>query len=192
MIDLSERQTRRLENSFYFLLKLSAMAIPFHLAIAYADLSWLQTFTAQNVHSALALFGVNAQLNGAVLRFDGFDVLVSRDSTGWKSAFFLAALIVAAKAKSAEKLLGIAVFVPLIYAINIVRVSVTSYSAFYGVETFYLFHDILWQAGMAAAVLALWFAWLKKKSILAGLARTRVSTFKTAVLKFLPHGSGSV
>lgn len=162
-------QRRRLEKAFIFLLRLLLLAVPFHLAIGYANLFFLQEITAKHVHAILTLFGAEVQLNGAMLRFDGFDVLVSRDSTGWKSAFFLAALVLASHASPREKSVGIFTFVPAVYAINLFRVAMTAYSASYGVIIFNILHDLLWQLGMAVAVLALWAIWLRKRTRLSAL-----------------------
>ena len=165
---------RKLRGALVFLTRLLALAVPFHIMIGYADLSLLQQMTARSVHALLSVFEVGVSLNGAVLRFDGFDVLVSRDSTGWKSAFFLTALIVATRARQKEKVIGVFLLVPAIYAINVMRVAVTAYSAFYGVEVFNALHDYLWQAGMVFVVLALWIMWLKEKSkMLANPLNTR-------------------
>lgn len=168
---------RELRVVFVFLLKLLVLAIPFHVVITYADLSAAQATTARHVHGLLALLGTDVQLNGALLRFDGFDLLVSRDSTGWKSVFFLAALLIATRSRSIDKLTGLFVMLPAVYSVNLFRVVITAYSGFYGVDAFNLLHDVLWQIGMVAAVLLLWLLWLKKRLRITQIAHILVRGF---------------
>ncbi|MBI4017861.1 MAG: archaeosortase/exosortase family protein [Candidatus Aenigmarchaeota archaeon] len=172
---------RRYQKVLVFLLKLLALAVPFHVAISYADLSALQQFTASNVHAFLGLFGIKSALNGAVLRFDGFDVLVSRDSTGWKSVFFLTALILASEAKIGHKIAGVLLFVPAIYVVNVVRIAITAYSAFFGVDMFVLFHDFLWQVGMTLAVIAMWVVWFMRRNAIYDTTARTLKRLKTAL-----------
>lgn len=159
----------RLEETFWFLLKLTLLAVPFHLAITYLDLSLLQEMTAAATHSLLSMAGIPAELAGHTLRFEEFTLIVSRDSTGWKSISFLAALILASPREWREKIAGLAIFMPAVYSLNVLRVAVTSYAGFYGPEVFRLWHDYLWQAGLTAGVLFFWWIWLREGSRLADI-----------------------
>jgi exosortase/archaeosortase family protein len=76
---------------------------------------------------------------------------------------FLAALIFAVpKVGIRKRVLGVAMGIPVIYFGNVMRILlvVCLWKSFgYGIAE--VFHDYLWQAGLAIVVLTAWVVWLK-------------------------------
>jgi exosortase/archaeosortase family protein len=86
---------------------------------------------------------------------------VSWDSTGWKSLYAMTALILATPLNRSYKLKFLAIALPVIFIVNILRiVTTTMISTAYGMQYFDFVHLFLWREGLISAVVALWAIWL--------------------------------
>lgn len=160
---LTEHQ-RSLFEILVFLAKLTVFAIPLYAILAFHYvLSPLQEVVSQNVVFVLQLHGIEMAKQGFLVSGGGIGFFISEDCTGWKSMLFMAALVFAApKVGLKKRIAGIAMGVPIIYFANLMRILlvVCIWVAFgYGVAG--IFHDYLWQAGLAVVVITIWTVWLK-------------------------------
>lgn len=153
-----------------FLVKLNALAIPLYLII-YFNVSYppLQNFVASAASSLFSFFGENSSQNMQFVSLvDGGKILhseVTWESTGWKSVYALAALVIATPFVSLRKKFNFLVAaLPAIFAINFLRIVTTIQASFtFGLVYFDLIHTQLWRVTIIAAVVGLWLYWFVKE-----------------------------
>lgn len=156
----------------WFLIKSNLLAIPLYVII-FLDLSWvpLQNFLAYVTVVIMKSFNYNVAVDGySIFTFicgelDKIDV--SWDSTGWKSLYTLASLTLAVSYPMKKKLKFLAVALPAVFLINILRiVSTIALSPAFGCENFHnifdIIHTTLWREGLILVVVGIWVGWLLK------------------------------
>jgi exosortase/archaeosortase family protein len=167
---LTKRQ-ERLWNTLIFMIKILLFSIPMYVLLAFSQILLpLQAAVSSNTVFLLRLMGFDAGVQSLFISISGanpFIFVVSEDCTGWKSMLFLIALVSAVPAVEMRKrLAGFLIGLPVIYAGNLVRIIlVVIIEQSFGLQAAMLFHDVLWQAGLIALVLAvwtLWFMWARK------------------------------
>jgi exosortase/archaeosortase family protein len=172
---MRRNERKRLESVVWFLIRFNVLAIPLYV-VMYLGLTFapMQDAIAYISHGILSAMGYSLLLSGnliyGVVGNQPIEITVSWDSTGWKSLYALAALVLATPVKGyVGKLKFLALALPTIFAINVARILTTLLVSFeFGLENFQLVHDFLWSGGMIAAVVALWLVWLRKKRIIFG------------------------
>lgn len=161
-----------------FLIKLNLFAIPLY-AILILDLSFapMQKLIADATFSLLSAAGFSPSINGLLISIPikngNWGAFINWDCTAWKSMLAFFALVMATKGRQTDvqstpswfkgKAAGLMMFLPLIFAANLLRI----FFIFYYVRTFDLayyqiVHDVVWSWGMIFAVLAFWLVWMKK------------------------------
>lgn len=150
----------------FFLLKFNLFSVPLYaILVSGAKLPFLiatTTFLSYSLVSAT----IPASMENSIISIpaaDGsFAAYITWDSTGWKSMLAMAALIFATDFPRRKKLRGL-VFVPLVYAANIVRIWLMFLAVhWYGTGVFPFLHTTLWSFGLIATILAFWVIWMKK------------------------------
>mgnify|MGYP001610639642 CR=1 FL=1 len=103
-------------------------------------------------------FAVNLVSNGVVQKIE-----ISWDSTGWKSMYAIAALIIATPLSRISRRIKFAVIgIGIIFFINYLRVVTTILiSVNFGFNLFDIVHTVLWREGLILAVVSIWFAWVR-------------------------------
>jgi exosortase/archaeosortase family protein len=138
--------------------------------ILLADINFppLQEFLAALTTTALQLQKIPATAAGTFITLVDLDstlrnVQISFDSTGWKSMYALAALVIATPLPDLKrKLHFIVVGLPAVFMLNFLRIwSTLWYSYIYGWQNFDVIHTLLWREGLIAVVLLFWFFWLR-------------------------------
>ncbi len=151
----------RKKETLLFLSKLLALSIPLYIVLWLGvDLGFLQETITRIVFSFFSMTG-EVQRHGFVLVFPGFSVNIDKDCTGWKGMMFLLALILSTRASWKKRLAGIAVGLPVFFSFNLFRILFMIWIGLGSRETFYLLHDVLWQASMIAVVMVLWLMWAR-------------------------------
>ena len=153
--------TYRFATSFLLYLGAIALAFPF-LRIRLAALFHLsEAWTAEIVFALLALFSDQARLVGdTIVSLGGFSVTIIEECTGIYEALILAAALLAYPTRWRHTLIGFALGMPLIYAMNVVRIAVLLVVGGYSQRWFDFMHLYFWQVTMIAMVAAAWLAWL--------------------------------
>lgn len=156
---------RKLIKMLRFLLLFNLFAVPLYLFMAFnISIYPMQIFTARVVHSSLLIAGASPEIDGIDITIpspDGdFTGAINWDCTGWKSILAFMALVFATEEVMRKKIYSLA-FLPLIYAVNISRVTYiflfVSSSGLSGYETL---HNFLFGFFMIAVILTFWMAWL--------------------------------
>lgn len=180
MRKFSEQQTRLL-NVLEFLLIFNLLALPMYvILLSDATFPSLQSFLAAMTAFALKSQGLPAAASGPFVSIlDAQNILrnveISFDSTGWKSLYALAALVIATPVYNFRgKLRFLAFGLPGIFALNFLRIwSTVWYSAAFGWQNFDVIHIFLWREGLIAVVVLFWFFWLHDALRAGGPRRKR-------------------
>ncbi|MBU5537290.1 MAG: exosortase/archaeosortase family protein [Candidatus Aenigmatarchaeota archaeon] len=162
-----KRVMSKLVSVLIFLLVFNLLSIPLYIAL-YTNFSFepLKELNARMASVTLNFFGykshsdgstVNLVVNGVTQKID-----ISWDSTGWKSMYALAALILATPlTRVTRKIKFIAIGVVIIFLVNYFRITTTILiSAKFGFNWFDLIHTVLWREGLILAVVGVWFGWI--------------------------------
>lgn len=164
MIDLKQE---KLKEVFLFGLKLSIFSILLYVISSEVNIYPLQEFTAQRIHELMTLFDFQLEINGVRLISNNFDFIVTGDCTAWKGMFFFFALLASTGKEAKELGKGLLVGLPVIYSINLLRITLLITSALRFSPILYEFlHDTLWHLTMILTVLILWAMWTRRTNFL--------------------------
>ena len=120
----------------------------------------LTDWTAGATFAALDRLGIDATRDATILyQPDGFAYQIYHRCTGFLPAAFLTAVILISPGNWRRKLIGLAVGVPLIVALNLARLVHLFTLGVARPELFDLAHGVLWEGVMMVAVVGLWQAW---------------------------------
>lgn len=157
------------KNVVLFLLKFNLLLIPFY-AIIYFDLSVhsLQVAFANFIVTILRFLNYQVRTSEFYLFIgrEEFPIEISMDCLGWKGVYSLFALVFATSGKIKDKLRFLVVWMPVIFVINILRVLFTLiFGLNFGMQYIEFIHTFLWQEVMIAALIVIFYIWLKKGKI---------------------------
>ncbi|MBI2005460.1 MAG: archaeosortase/exosortase family protein [Candidatus Aenigmarchaeota archaeon] len=167
-IQKKERLTRRLVPVVIFLATFNLLAIPLYIGI-YTNFSFdpLKELNARMVSATLNFFGYNTHPDGSMVNLVSDDVTqkidISWDSTGWKSMYAIAALIMSTPISKISRRMKFAlVGVASIFLINYIRLVTTILiSVRFGFDLFDIIHTVLWREGLILAVVGIWLVWVR-------------------------------
>ncbi|MBW2267798.1 MAG: exosortase H [Deltaproteobacteria bacterium] len=153
--------TYRFAGSFLLYLGAIALAFPF-LRIRLAALFYMaNVVTAEIVHGLLSLFTSNTRIAGeTIVSLAGFSVTIIEECTGIYEALILAAALLAYPTAWRHTLVGFALGIPMIYAMNVLRIAMLLVTGGYSQRWFDFMHLYFWQVTMIAMVATAWLAWL--------------------------------
>ena len=170
-----ERLINRLLSVLIFLVIFNLLAIPLYVAL-YTNFSFepLKELNAKMVSATLKIFNYNVHSEGSTVNLLSNGITqkidISWDSTGWKSMYAIAALIIATPISTISKRIKFAVAgVVIIFFINYLRVTTTILiSANFGFNWFDIVHTLLWREGLILAVVGVWLAWMRMEKYKIG------------------------
>jgi exosortase/archaeosortase family protein len=117
--------------------------------------------TAEAAVSLIRAVGMEAERVGsAVLHPGGFAYEVSRGCTGLVPAALIAAAIGAYPAARYLRVVGIALAVPLMLGLNLVRLVHLFYLGVHRPAAFHFAHEVVWQGAVVIAVFVCWRGWI--------------------------------
>lgn len=119
------------------------------------------TLNARVSAAVLRLFGTPAESNGLSVKSPRFGLVVAQGCDAIQpSALFLCAVL-ASPVAFKKKLPGIFIGVPLLLAINLVRIVTLFYTGVYWPRMFELMHIDIWQAAFIVLALLFWIVWAR-------------------------------
>lgn len=91
-----------------------------------------------------------------------FEVDIIPECVGWLGMFAIAALILAyPRVPWKKRMLGILVMVPIMYALNVLRLATSIFSAYsVNIEAFEWTHTVLWRTFSVGFALLFWLFWI--------------------------------
>jgi exosortase/archaeosortase family protein len=167
---MKKKKEKTLKTVAWFLIKLNLLAIPLWVLV-YLNFSlpFFQVFLTDILYGPLKFFGVDVVKNNFLLSFSVNNIIktieIDMACTGWKSMYFLFALVLATPIQNNKKKLKFLAFgLPFIFLINFFRVLSTILIVHgFGLQYLDVVHTILWREGLIFAVLLTWFLWLRKE-----------------------------
>ena len=125
------------------------------------SLSLLKNLTASILGAILSLGGMDVVVEGVVVYFNGSEFWIIDECTAIFSSIVYCSCVLAYPTTLKNKGLGIAFGVPLLYAINILRLIVLALVDLYSSpEMFDFVHVYLWQASFIIFVVVIFLLWL--------------------------------
>lgn len=126
------------------------------------QLTWLMAVTADVTGSFLKLFGMSVIVSGRVVSLNNFSMEVVGECTGlYEMLIFLAAML-AYPASYKKKLIGAGLGIPLLYIINIIRMTFIGVLGNWSPKTFNFMHLYFWQVAMILIIVSVWVLWIEK------------------------------
>lgn len=127
---------------------------------------WSQVAVAREVAYFLRQLGYSFTIDGSTLTFytahGGESMVVIPECTGLYTSIIYLSIIGAYPARFGEKLIGLAVGIPAIHALNLVRMVFVSLVLYHKRELFDFFHGYLWQVSFVIFMLLLVIVWMAK------------------------------
>ncbi|MFH1127178.1 MAG: archaeosortase/exosortase family protein [archaeon] len=164
-----DSKQRRLWEVFVFLMRFLILAVPLHVLLwLNFDAYLLQIWTAKIVSFFLYAAGVAHETAGIFLFVPlgslQWTIEIIKDCVGWKSFMAVSGLMFAVRKVRLEKrIAGVLVAAPIIYFGNAFRIFSSIYlTRIFGFEWFDFIHGFLWQWGLIALVILIWWVWLEK------------------------------
>lgn len=155
---------RRHLGNLRFVLVLAAYAVVtwvvFRDEVMGLVLGPLRMWTAEAALTMIRLVGMEAARAGSIVYHPGgFAYEISRGCTGLVGAGLLVVAIAAYPASLGRRVAGISVCVPSFVGLNLVRLVHLFSLGVHQPDVFHVYHEVVWQVGMAVAVFGLWFGW---------------------------------
>lgn len=126
----------------------------------------LQVVVAREVAYFLGLLGYRftreAQSFMFLTQHGGENLIVIAECTGIYTSIIYLSIIGAYPAKAVEKLVGLAIGIPTIHALNLVRMVFISMILYHRNDLFDFFHGYLWQISFAILMVLLVILWMGK------------------------------
>jgi exosortase/archaeosortase family protein len=109
----------------------------------------------------LALFG-ETSLSGTYLRFEGFDAVIVEACNGVLPTYIFVAAVLAFPSRWQDKLRGVLIGVPAVFAINLVRVVSLMLVGARRPDLVERVHIDVWQTAVVALAMGLWVFWVER------------------------------
>ena len=123
-------------------------------------LDGVTVLVASVVRTALGWIGVTVSQSAAVLYLPGgFGYVVGAGCTGIVPAAVMVVAIFASPASIAARAAGLAVAVPLVLILNVVRLVHLFYLGVYAPQSFAMAHEVLWECAMVVGTVGIWWGW---------------------------------
>ncbi len=122
----------------------------------------LTTLTVRTTLTLLHWAGMEAiRVTTVISHPDGFAYEIYYRCTGFLPLAFLTASILAYPGTLRHKCVGLAVGLPILIALNLMRLVHLFYIGVHDPALFDLAHAVLWEGLLILAILGLWFAWTR-------------------------------
>lgn len=152
------------EDAIKFIALFISFCTVFYLIYYYFmdHFAFLEDITASLLGFSLRIFGVNAVVNGNNVILDGFALKIIDECTAMFGSIVYVSCILAYPTDAKKKIAGIALGIPCLYVINMVRLVAISFVALSRPDIFEYVHTYLWQTIFIAFVIILWLVWVDR------------------------------
>ena len=163
-MDKRTQKKKIIKEVAWFLVKFNLLLIPFY-AITFLDINFypIQEYFTNFVASILKVFGYSSEVDGIFIYIESLVIDISRDCIGWKSIYSVTALVLASPGILKKKLKFLALWISILFVINIFRVVGTILIGLkFGVYYLEIIHKFVWQEIMIIVIISVWYLWLRK------------------------------
>jgi exosortase/archaeosortase family protein len=151
---------------------IAIILLPYSSASPVNVLEPFATLVAHLTQSALGWVGVGALRAGTFLYVPGvFEYEIRAGCTGILPAAVLTVAIVASPGNDVAKRWGLIVGVPLVLAVNLLRLLHLFYLGVHAPQHFALAHSVLWEGTIVLCTFAVWLAWARYAPSFSGFPR---------------------
>jgi len=119
-------------------------------------------FTTQLTGSIVRIFGTHVEVSGTVISSADFSMRIGHECTAIVPAVILLCAVIAYPSRVRQKLVCLAIGLPVLFLLNLVRVVTLYYIGAHIPDFFEIAHFVVWQSAMILAVVALWLFWVGK------------------------------
>ncbi len=140
-----------------------------HVTVEAAGTSYearVNALTARSLGWALSVFGAHGETVGDTVTGRGssgeFSIRIIRECTAESSVILLVAAILAYPCTWRDRAIGLALGVPCVLLLNLVRLTSLFWVGLVRRELFETAHLVVWQSLMVLAVVGLWLLWTQK------------------------------
>ncbi len=158
------KKHKREYEALKFIVRFNVFALPLYIiALLGWQLDALIQLTEFLARSLLSATGIShSVLNNLIVlpvQNGSWAAFINWECTGWKAMYAFFALVMATPVAMERKWKAL-VLIPLIYAINIIRIwFMFFYVANFGVEFYPFVHAVIWSWGLILVIVGLWFWW---------------------------------
>ena len=124
--------------------------------------AFLENVTASLLGFSLRIFGMDVIVNGNTVILDGFALKIIDECTAMFGSIVYVSCTLAYPADIGKKIIGIALGIPCLYAINMVRLVVIAFVGLSNPEMFEYVHTYLWQTIFIVFVIIIWLIWVDR------------------------------
>jgi len=152
----------RFVGLFALYLTLIAVGYPWATKRAITVVEAMTEGTAAIGTALLSLVSDEASRSGNLMQLGSFNVLIIEECTGIFEVLIFLAAVFAYPTGWIDKLIGVALGVPILYAFNIARIMVLLWVGRFHSQFFDFMHIYFWQATLILMITSVWLLWILK------------------------------
>lgn len=119
-------------------------------------------FTAGVTGSILRFLGTRLEVSGTMISSADFKMRIGHECTAIVPAVILLCAVIAYPSRIRDKLLCLAIGLPILFVLNLVRTVTLYYIGTHIRDFFDIAHFVVWQSVMILAVIIIWLIWVGK------------------------------
>jgi archaeosortase B (VPXXXP-CTERM-specific) len=124
--------------------------------------AFLNSITASILGFLLRIFGVDATVTGDLVMMDPSPFRIIDECTAMFGSIVYISCVLAYPTDPKKKIVGIALGIPCLYAINMVRLIVLAFVSIFSPDMFEFVHTYLWQTIFIIFVIVIWLIWVDR------------------------------
>ena len=145
---------------FVVALIIGGYAYAYLSASYHGPFEWLSRVMAQLSGGLASVFSSNVRCVNDLVSYNGFSVKIIDECTGVFEVVIYTIAVLAYPATLRKRLLGVAAGVPIIFGVNIVRLTILMMAGAKSYDLFLFLHLYLWQITLILIIAGVWVAWL--------------------------------
>ncbi|MEA1864799.1 MAG: archaeosortase B [Euryarchaeota archaeon] len=152
------------KDAIKFIVSFIALCTFFYLLYYYFmdRFAFLENITASLLGFLLHILGVSNVVSGNNVIMEGLSLKIIDECTAMFGSIVYVSCVLAYPTDVKKKLTGIALGIPSLYAINMVRLVVLAFVGLWYPEIFDYVHTYLWQTIFIVFVIAIWLIWVDR------------------------------
>jgi archaeosortase B (VPXXXP-CTERM-specific) len=152
----------RFVGLFALYLTVIAIGYPWATKRAITVVETMTEATAAVGTALLSLVSDEASRSGNLMQLGSFNVMIIEECTGIFEVLIFLAAVFAYPTGWIDKLIGVALGVPILYAFNVARIMVLLWVGRFHSQFFDFMHIYFWQATLILMITSVWLLWILK------------------------------
>ncbi len=151
-------------NSINFIVLFISYCAGFYLIYQYffSQFTFLERITASLLGFLLQLFGFDVMVSGIYVTVDNLTLKIIDECTAMFGSIVYISCILAYPSDIQKKITGIALGIPSLYIINMIRLVVLAFVGLAYPDIFEYVHTYLWQTIFIIFVIVIWLIWVDR------------------------------